>query len=238
MLQTSLRVRCRNQRCRCKLPIPTENDHKAFCSPYCYNQFFHWKCAVCEVEILRGKRRKQPKCCRSPKCNKTYKNFTPTYTFGYHPSLGAISASEVPLSQGAKGVSGATYQIVAGPPLSPSALWAATLPHDAATQARIDRTNRECQGHHIIKPGGHPINIVGGYKFLQAVKLDAGLRPVDKSDWRIQYQPGDIATEWTARELARRETEQQGSQVENAETESAETYEDLSIPAFLRREAA
>ena len=95
MLQTSLRVRCRNQRCRCKLPIPTENDHKAFCSPYCYNQFFHWKCAVCEVEILRGKRRKQPKCCRSPKCNKTYKNFTPTYTFGYHPSLGAISASEV-----------------------------------------------------------------------------------------------------------------------------------------------
>jgi hypothetical protein len=83
MLQISLRVRCRNQRCRCKLPIPTENDHKAFCSPYCYNQFFHWKCAVCEVEILRGKRRKQPKCCRSPKCNKTYKNFAPTYTFGY-----------------------------------------------------------------------------------------------------------------------------------------------------------
>ena len=78
----------------------------------------------------------------------------------------------------------------------------------------------------------------GRNKFLQAVKLDAGLRPVDKSDWRIQYQPGDIAAEWTARELARRETEQQGSQVENAETESAETYEDLSIPAFLRREAA
>jgi hypothetical protein len=144
----------------------------------------------------------------------------------------------VPLSQGAKGVSGATYQIVAGPPLSPSALWAATLPHDAGTQARIDRTNRECQGHHIIKPGGHPINIVGGYKFPQAVKLDAGLRPVDKSDWRIQYQPGDIAAEWTACELARREAEQEGPQVESAETESAETYKDLSIPAFLRREIA
>ena len=65
-----------------------------------------------------------------------------------------------------------------------------------------------------------------------------GLRPVDKSDWRIQYQPGDFAAEWTACELARREAEQEGPQVESAETESAETYEDLSIPAFLRREAA
>ena len=145
----------------------------------------------------------------------------------------------MPLSQGAKGVSGTTYQVIAGPLLSPFALWAATLPHDAATQARIDRVNRGCRGHHcIIKPDGYPINIVGGHKFPQAVKLDASLRPVDKSDWRIQYQPGDIAAEWTAREPARREAEQEGPQVESAETESAATYEDLPIPAFLRREAA
>ena len=76
-LAGSERVRCRNQRCRSKLSTPTSNDHKAFCSPYCYNQFFHWKCAVCEKSIFSGaRRRKQPKCCRSPKCNKTYKNFT------------------------------------------------------------------------------------------------------------------------------------------------------------------
>jgi hypothetical protein len=28
-----LRVRCRNQRCRSKLPVPTDNEHKAFCTP-------------------------------------------------------------------------------------------------------------------------------------------------------------------------------------------------------------
>jgi hypothetical protein len=108
-----------------------------------------------------------------------------------------------------------------------------------ATGRSVDRANRECRGHHcIIKPDGYPINIVGGYKFPQAVKLDAGLRPVDKSDWRIQYQPGDIATEWTARELARREAEQKPDQHLPSKTFDYEIPDDLSIPTFLRRDLA
>jgi hypothetical protein len=63
MAENTQRVRCRNQRCRTKLPLPTDNEHKAFCSPYCFNQFYHWKCRVCEKPILRGRRRKMPEHC-------------------------------------------------------------------------------------------------------------------------------------------------------------------------------
>ena len=31
-----VRVRCRNQRCRTKLDVPTDNEHKAFCARHCY----------------------------------------------------------------------------------------------------------------------------------------------------------------------------------------------------------
>jgi hypothetical protein len=77
------------------------------------------------------------------------------------------------------------YRIVAGPELSPS------------------------EDNRVIKVGGYPINIVGGRKLPQAAKLDRDLRPTDKSDWRINYQPGDLGKEWTARELARRAAEQE-----------------------------
>jgi hypothetical protein len=53
-----LRVRCRNQRCRSKLPVPTDNEHKAFCTPYCYSQFYNRRCKVCEHPIQRGRRRR------------------------------------------------------------------------------------------------------------------------------------------------------------------------------------
>jgi hypothetical protein len=52
------RVRCRNLRCRCKLGAPTDNHHKAFCSQYCYDQFYRWKCVVCEKELPREGRRR------------------------------------------------------------------------------------------------------------------------------------------------------------------------------------
>ena len=59
------RIRCRNQRCRSKLPVPTDNHHHAFCSKYCFEQFYQWRCKVCEDPILKGKRRKSPDHCRN-----------------------------------------------------------------------------------------------------------------------------------------------------------------------------
>jgi hypothetical protein len=71
------RVYCRNLRCRTKLTIPTDNHHKAFCSPYCYNQFYQRKCIVCEKELPRGGRAR--KLCRSHKCRLDYRKFRPAY---------------------------------------------------------------------------------------------------------------------------------------------------------------
>ena len=87
MLQTSLRVRCRNQRCRCKLPIPTENDHKAFCTPYCYNQFYQWRCKVCEKPILKGRRRKQPDHCHSVGCRKNFRTYPEAFGYPYSQTV-------------------------------------------------------------------------------------------------------------------------------------------------------
>jgi len=71
------RVRCRNLRCRCKLASPTDNHHKAFCSQYCYDQFYRWKCVVCEKELPREGRPR--KLCRGQKCRLDHRNFRSTY---------------------------------------------------------------------------------------------------------------------------------------------------------------
>ena len=73
---------------------------------------------------------------------------------------------EVPILSGAKSALKAPpgCRIVAGPPLSDFALWAATLDPP--------------------KP-----------------------RLIDKPAWCLQRQPGDLAAEWAAGELARREAE-------------------------------
>ena len=86
MLQTSLRVRCRNQRCRRKLPIPTENDHKAFCSPYCYDQFYQWRCKVCEEPILKGRRRKSPDHCHAERCRKDFRRYHEAFSYPHSPT--------------------------------------------------------------------------------------------------------------------------------------------------------
>jgi hypothetical protein len=59
------RVRCRNQRCRSKLAFPTDGDHKAFCSPYCYDQHFKRRCRVCEDPLQRPQNHCQKRTCRS-----------------------------------------------------------------------------------------------------------------------------------------------------------------------------
>jgi hypothetical protein len=96
MSNRTARVYCRNSRCRTKLPVPTDNEHKAFCSPYCYNQFFHWKCAVCEDPIPRGRHSKPRKCCRKPKCRHAYKRFHAVYSA---PDWGASKLSSWGSSQ-------------------------------------------------------------------------------------------------------------------------------------------
>jgi hypothetical protein len=56
-----LRHRCRNPRCRTKLPAAVENARKAFCCRGCYESFYRNRCRVCERDIsadpVSGERR-------------------------------------------------------------------------------------------------------------------------------------------------------------------------------------
>jgi hypothetical protein len=166
----TLRVRCRNQRCRTKLPIPTDNEHKAFCTPYCHRQFYKQKCLVCEKPLPEGYRRQ---LCSKRDCRLDYRNFRHAFVLeaakseaNDHPGpkckTDARSAHFTGLKSALKAPP--TARIIAGPALSEFSLWAATLDPP--------------------KP-----------------------RAVDKPVWRQDRQPGDLAAEWTARELARREAE-------------------------------
>jgi hypothetical protein len=162
-----LRSRCRNQRCRTKLANPTDNHHKAFCTPFCHKQFYHRKCLVCEKTLPEGHRRQ---LCSARKCRLDYRNFRSAYVLEsaspLTPEPNRQSDAKSPCGTGTQiGLKGpATYRIVAGPPLSEFAFWAATL-----------------------EPPKSPLT--------------------NKPAWQLQRQPGDLAAEWTARELARREAE-------------------------------
>jgi hypothetical protein len=162
-LAGSERVRCRNERCRTKLATPTSNEHKAFCKPYCYNQFYKRKCLVCEKPLSEGHRRQ---LCNSRDCKRNYRNFRHSYVLEVHNSQNRQGDAKSPCGTGTifglKAPPGA--RVIAGPPLSEFALWAATLDPP--------------------KPQ----------------------KPTVKS-WHLQRQPGDLAAEWTARELAAREAE-------------------------------
>lgn len=167
MDQVNARIRCRNQRCRSKLPIPTDNHHKAFCSRYCYDQFYRLKCVVCEKDLPEEAAGRT--LCSARQCRLDYRNFRQSYDFGYsepdgHPGPDCKTDARSAHFTGVKSAQKAPgARIIAGPPLSDFSLWAATLDPP--------------------KPA-----------------------PVSKPSW-CQQPPGQLAAEWTARELARREAD-------------------------------
>jgi hypothetical protein len=63
-----LRHRCRNPRCRMKLPAPVEIAHRAFCTRGCYESFYQNRCRVCEGDLRKtGKRGDASRLyCRPP----------------------------------------------------------------------------------------------------------------------------------------------------------------------------
>jgi hypothetical protein len=125
---SALRQRCRNQKCRSKLAIPTDNDHHAFCSKYCFDQFYAWRCKVCENPILKGSRRKRPDHCHDHRCRKEFRTYPDAFSYPHSQifNYGSRSAHFTGAESAIKGER--AYQVVAGPPLSDFALWAATLP--------------------------------------------------------------------------------------------------------------
>ena len=48
-----VRYRCRNLRCRSKLPAPVANTREAFCARGCHSSFYRKRCLVCEGPMER-----------------------------------------------------------------------------------------------------------------------------------------------------------------------------------------
>jgi hypothetical protein len=55
--ETAMRHRCRNPRCRSKLPKPVSNCREAFCTRGCHSSFYRNRCLICEGEMKRQNER-------------------------------------------------------------------------------------------------------------------------------------------------------------------------------------
>src|SRR5262249_16234831 len=60
-----------------KLPAPTDNPHRAFCTKGCYGSFYLSRCSVCENAKPQGSR----KFCRRPKCRTEYRKNEQFFAF-------------------------------------------------------------------------------------------------------------------------------------------------------------
>jgi hypothetical protein len=60
-----LRHRCRNSKCRSKLPTSVANEREAFCTRGCHASFYRERCLVCE----RGMRL----ICNKGKCRNAWR---------------------------------------------------------------------------------------------------------------------------------------------------------------------
>jgi hypothetical protein len=92
----ALRHRCRNPRCRMKLPVPVDNEHQAFCTPGCHSSFYRSRCLVCE-DPIRRKNDWQKFGSGHATCRAEYRRFPHVYDYNplkTHP--GSLDAS-IPL---------------------------------------------------------------------------------------------------------------------------------------------
>ena len=67
-----LRHRCRNPRCRSKLPAPVANAREAFCARGCHGAFYRARCLVCEGTIEQP-RRGTRLICKKAKCKNAWR---------------------------------------------------------------------------------------------------------------------------------------------------------------------
>jgi hypothetical protein len=79
-MSNQLRHRCRNQRCRMKLPEPTENEHHAFCTRGCHASFYRSRCLVCEDPMQRRREGQKFKSGHKT-CETEYRRFSRAYDF-------------------------------------------------------------------------------------------------------------------------------------------------------------
>src|SRR5258708_2214305 len=85
-----VRHRCRNPRCRSKLPATVSNSQEAFCARGCYNSFYLSHCLICEDPIEQPRRGKRL-ICKKVKCRSALRSNSCLRR--YHTSSAAKSIS-------------------------------------------------------------------------------------------------------------------------------------------------
>jgi hypothetical protein len=149
-IETKLYHRCRE--CRCKLPQPAENPHKAFCCRGCHKDFHKKRCIVCEREKPTGSTVRRMLCKRS-KCRNSYRQNAAQYAFSRG---GTCSASNGVKSADKTGTKTGQFsgrpirwkRLSAGPTLTPSQLLCAVVADGPDNQwaggsiERIEASNR------------------------------------------------------------------------------------------------
>jgi hypothetical protein len=73
--QVTERQCCRQ--CRSKLPAPTDIPQYAFCTPFCWQQFYRGRCLVCEEPIRR--RAEHQKACIRRECKNDLRRYPHLY---------------------------------------------------------------------------------------------------------------------------------------------------------------
>jgi hypothetical protein len=91
-----LRHRCRNPKCRSKLPAPVSNEREAFCCRGCFNAFYRHRCLICEQEMDR--KNEGQKVCSKRKCRNALRQLkTAGSALGrYFPRSASLAPQEVP----------------------------------------------------------------------------------------------------------------------------------------------
>jgi hypothetical protein len=201
---TAERVRqiCREPHCRSKLPTPVTNDREAFCARGCHTRFYRSRCLACE-QPKTGNRQ----LCNRRKCASDLRALRRHQILGrYHPSSAVESIQTSPDFVGAKtGLDHSrAWRQVAGPKLDRAALRLASLRPDREAAARVDRANRgfwrdanaKAEKATLIRRLGSPINLIGGYRFPDSLRIDlrplvppnaAGPQPVEKDPLAIPH---------------------------------------------------
>jgi hypothetical protein len=164
--RVELRHRCRNPRCRSKLPTPVSNEREAFCTRGCHSSFYLHRCLICERRIEQPKRGRR-QICRRASCRNALQG---RYSLGrYHASSNAKLISESADSIGVKdAIKPRPWRHVAGPPLTPSQFHCATVGGEeavaAATRTNLRywrEANARAEQRCLIKRNDAPIELRG-----------------------------------------------------------------------------
>jgi len=173
-----VRQRCRNPRCRSKLPASVSNPREAFCTRGCHNSFYRHRCLICERPIEQPKRGKRL-ICKKAKCRSALRSNS--FLGRYGTSFAAKSISNKADFIGVKEPlkPHRPWRFVAGPELSASAFHCAVVGGEEAVKA-VNRTNLshwrganvKAEKKTLIKRHHPPVNVLGGYKHSGAPVVD------------------------------------------------------------------